>query len=234
GNKWDDFYLQKKERSAIFPCAQDFTNFFKHNSNFKPESVIKFYNEWYRPDLMALVIAGDIDDVFILEDQIKSEFNDITKSTNQKMPDNCVKEYLKQAPQFVVLNRKPNNSKESNNSVSFNLYFKDSQLIEGLNNWKGLKRKLLWPIITEMFNNRLQEYNNEYNPFYKAYFTHPKNYMPALKLKITSKDHMENKALSESLHKIKQVLKFGFTAREFYIIKHKHLATLSKANSSNS
>jgi zinc protease len=50
---------------------------------FKPESILRFYKEWYRPDLMAVVVVGDID-VDQYEQQIKEHFNTIPFRTTEK------------------------------------------------------------------------------------------------------------------------------------------------------
>lgn len=49
--------------------------------NFKYETLKKFYKDWYRPDLMALVVVGDIDPE-LAERKIREHFNRL------KMPEN--------------------------------------------------------------------------------------------------------------------------------------------------
>lgn len=44
--------------------------------NFKPETLRQFYNTWYRPDLQALIVVGDIDPVKI-EKMIRNMFSDL-------------------------------------------------------------------------------------------------------------------------------------------------------------
>lgn len=53
---------------------------------FKPESLVSFYKTWYRPDLQALIVVGDID-VDEVEAKIKSIFDDIPASVNPKAKD---------------------------------------------------------------------------------------------------------------------------------------------------
>ncbi len=61
--------------------------------SFKPESLTNFYHTWYRPDLQALIVVGDID-VDSIEAKIKSTFADIPAAENPKpkeaikIPDN--------------------------------------------------------------------------------------------------------------------------------------------------
>ena len=61
---------------------------------FKYESLTDFYHTWYRPDMQAVVVVGDID-VDQVEAKIKSIFSDIPASENptqkiiHKIPDNA-------------------------------------------------------------------------------------------------------------------------------------------------
>src|SRR5262249_51163580 len=42
-----------------------------------PAKLVKFYKDWYRPDLMAVIAVGDFDDVGAIEKQIQAEFADL-------------------------------------------------------------------------------------------------------------------------------------------------------------
>ena len=61
---------------------------------FKYESLTDFYRKWYRPDMQALVVVGDVD-VDQIEAKIKSIFSDIpapevpTQKVIHKIPDNA-------------------------------------------------------------------------------------------------------------------------------------------------
>lgn len=50
---------------------------------FKPESLLNFYHTWYRPDLQAVIVVGDID-VDQIEAKIKALFSDIPAQENPK------------------------------------------------------------------------------------------------------------------------------------------------------
>ena len=60
---------------------------------FRPESLVNFYHTWYRPDLQALIVVGDVD-VDHVEAKIKELFSDIPAAVNPKakvmhvIPDN--------------------------------------------------------------------------------------------------------------------------------------------------
>ena len=49
--------------------------------SFKPESLTNFYHTWYRPDLQAVIVVGDID-VDQIEAKLKERFSDIPASEN--------------------------------------------------------------------------------------------------------------------------------------------------------
>ena len=53
---------------------------------FKPEELVNFYQTWYRPDLQAVIVVGDVD-VDYVEGKIKEYFNQIPKAENPKAKD---------------------------------------------------------------------------------------------------------------------------------------------------
>jgi zinc protease len=54
--------------------------------NFKPESLVNFYQTWYRPDMQAVIVVGDID-VDSVEQKIKTIFADIPAPVDPKQKD---------------------------------------------------------------------------------------------------------------------------------------------------
>lgn len=51
--------------------------------NFKPETIRKFYQEWYRPGLQALIVVGDINPATI-EQKIRQTFADLKEPANAR------------------------------------------------------------------------------------------------------------------------------------------------------
>lgn len=50
-------------------------------NNFKREDILDFYHKWYRPDLQAIIVVGDID-ADKMEKKIIDRFSDIPKAVN--------------------------------------------------------------------------------------------------------------------------------------------------------
>lgn len=61
-------------------------------SNFNKDAFLRFYKEWYRPDLEAVIIVGDIN-VDSVEREIKRIFSDLKMPEEPKDPNLLVKEY---------------------------------------------------------------------------------------------------------------------------------------------
>jgi len=52
-------------------------------TTFKPEAVKGFYHDWYRPDLQALIVVGDVD-AAQMEQMVKAKFADLKNPANEK------------------------------------------------------------------------------------------------------------------------------------------------------
>src|SRR5205814_4018219 len=72
--------------------------------NFKPETIRRFYKDWYRPDLQALIVVGDID-VDAIEKMIKNNFSDLKKPAAEK-PRTKYKIVLTGKNQFIAVTDK--------------------------------------------------------------------------------------------------------------------------------
>jgi zinc protease len=53
-------------------------------TKFKPEAIRRFHHDWYRPDLQALIIVGDVD-VMEAEKLVKAKFSDLKNPENEKI-----------------------------------------------------------------------------------------------------------------------------------------------------
>ncbi|HEX8023640.1 M16 family metallopeptidase [Mucilaginibacter sp.] len=52
-------------------------------NNFKPQTIRRFYQDWYRPDLQALIVVGDID-VNQMEVSIRQKFSDLKSPLHER------------------------------------------------------------------------------------------------------------------------------------------------------
>ncbi|NOW96007.1 pitrilysin family protein [Mucilaginibacter sp. SG564] len=70
--------LNNSRYSSRMPIGQDTVL-----NNFKPEAIRSFYHDWYRPDLQALIVVGDIN-VTEVEQKIKKEFSSLKNPLKER------------------------------------------------------------------------------------------------------------------------------------------------------
>ncbi len=176
--------------------------------SFPYDTLRAFYKTWYRPDLMAVVIVGDIDPS-LAEKKVKEYFGRIPKAVNPKkriefpVPDN-VEPLIsvvtdKEAPGYnAIIGFK--------HPKSDNITFTD------------YRNQLMRSLYTGMLNNRLQEITQkpdapfmyaaaEYGPFIGRS-------IDAYMLQVGAKENQIDKSLEVVLVENERVRKYGFTTTE--------------------
>ena len=117
---------------------------------FKPESLTNFYHTWYRPDMQALIVVGDID-VDEVEGQIKRTFADIPAPVNPKQKD-VIRIPDSEQPAIGIL------TDPELNNTSVVTYWRSEAIPEEYNNTAiGLTTDLVKAIISQAMNERLED-----------------------------------------------------------------------------
>ncbi|MBI9055701.1 MAG: insulinase family protein [Bacteroidales bacterium] len=119
--------------------------------NFKPDELRNFYKKWYRPELMSVVVVGDIeiDEAKIM---VNKYFGRIQKSTSQESPKN----YLvsnNDATQFVVCT-----DKEANKEI-IRMYFLEEP--KNIVTKDDFRESLINELVIGIINRRFQELNQK-------------------------------------------------------------------------
>ena len=127
---------------------------------FHRNTIVRFYNDWYRPDLMALIAVGDID-VDAFEKMIKEHFSKIPSKTNPRpridytIPDH--KETL------ICIT----SDKEASSTTANIFYMSDAKPEITIGDYRESAKKQLY---FEMFNQRISELTRTAKPpFINAY-----------------------------------------------------------------
>lgn len=188
-------------------------------SNVNHKALVDFYEEWYRPDLMALVVVGDIDPNEI-EAKIKANFSQLkAKRADKKRPVFQIPDHKET---FVAIET----DKEAT-GTSLSVYYKKPPT--KVKTLADLRQSLVRQFYNQMLNARLDEIRqNPNSPFIGAgasfssfarekgaYFmggsTTPEGIKPTLMTLLT-----ENKRVQD----------YGFTAAEFERQKLNYLTSL--------
>ena len=181
--------------------------------NFKHEALRAYYEKWYRPDLQAIIVVGDID-VNRMEEKIKKLFSPI------RMPENPAKrEYLAVAdnPEPIVICEK---DKEQTSS-SLNIMQKREVFPDSLKNTPQYYAiQYLSTIATSIVNMRLHE--KGLNP--KAPFTGASVYegdyevsktKDAFSISITPREGEWEAAIDTVVAEVMRAYTYGFTQTEY-------------------
>lgn len=123
--------------------------------NFKYDVVKRFYRDWYRPDLMAVVVVGDIDPV-AAEDLVKKHFEKL------KNPSKPRARTFAEIPARTVTEGVVATDKEATNPI-VQIYYSNTKSKEETT-LGDYRTSLIRSLCTSMLGQRLQELTQKANP----------------------------------------------------------------------
>lgn len=192
--------------------------------SFPYDTLKSFYKSWYRPDLQAVAIVGDVD-VKEMEAKIKEHFGSIENPANPRprivfdIPDN-------KEPLISITS-----DKEATSSAVMVFYKHNSETSYTVADYKKYLTALLY---TEMLNSRFSEITLKADaPFimaqtdYGSFLARTKD---AYELYAVSKENQVEKSLETLLTENLRVKQFGFTETEMERIKEQLLSDYEKAS----
>lgn len=181
--------------------------------NFKPEELKAYYKKWYRPDLQAIIIVGDID-VDQVENKIKTLFADIPKPQDPAeriyypVPDN-------ETPIVGIVK-----DKESTRTL-ISIYYKHDPMPPHLYaSTAGFVMNFMKSAVQKMLNDRFAEMTQKPNPPFIYAGASGGNFIVAETKDawtvnaLAKEDGVEN-ALTSITREIQRVKEFGFTESEY-------------------
>ncbi len=181
--------------------------------NFKYQEIRDYYHKWYRPDLQAIIIVGDID-VDQIEAKIKKIFADIPKPVNP-------------APRIyypVPDNKEPIISILTDNEASASdvtICFKHEPIsLELSRTILDVQQDYVRKIYSIMTRGRFGEIAQQANPPFLRAFTYDGTFiasqtMDALSFKATCKEGTTKTAFVGLLTEVERLKQYGFTESEY-------------------
>jgi len=189
--------------------------------NFEYETIRRFYHEWYRPDLMAVVAIGDLD-VDEMKQKIEDKFGDI------KMPEKYRERKEFEVPDHQETYISVVSDKEAPYTM-IQLMYKDDT--EETKIWNDYRRDLAESMYNGMLRARLTELTKSANPPFMFGST---SYGGMVRTKnayssfaVVGPDGIEN-GLKTLLVENERVLQHGFTQTELDRYKKEYLKRLVK------
>jgi len=191
--------------------------------NFKPQELKDYYKKWYRPDLQAIVVVGDINPAQVLA-KLTKLFEDIPAPINPakreyvKVPDN--------ATPIVSIS-----SDSEYQGATGMIYWKQDDIpIEQKATKDYFKRRLVYEIISNMMSERLAvAHNKKGSPIRDAISgmaQYSESLRPSWNVSLSSADTAIMPALKAVLIEVEKMSRFGFSLNEFEpIIKNFNLSS---------
>ncbi len=191
--------------------------------NFKYDVIKRFYKDWYRPDLMAVVVVGDLDPAEA-EKMIKSHFEKLKNPAKPRPREYATMELRKSSEGLVVTD------KEATNHILQILYSNKVAKPEVL--VSDYRAQIVKGLFNSMLGQRLQELTQKSNPPFIfggsdfGEFVH--GYQVYSSFAVVSKAGAEP-AITAIIQENERARKFGFTANELDRTKKSMLRNMERA-----
>ena len=145
---YDEFqnYLFKNSKFALRKPIGDM----KIIKNFPYETAKKFYNDWYRPNLMGIIVVGDINPDNVKK-IIEKNFSKLKNKSNRISPDSLLPKYS----DTIFLNQ----FDEEQQNILFTIRNKNKKL--KLNTTRNVRAKAIHNLIIAIVNDRLDGLNDK-------------------------------------------------------------------------
>lgn len=182
-------------------------------NNFKPDELRDYYHKWYRPDLQAIIIVGDIN-VDKVEAAVRKIFADIPAPANPaprpafEVPDNDM-------PLISIAT-----DKEASNTILSIFYKHDKMPQDMYGTIAGLVKDYIQSVAAAMMNERFSEMVQKANPPFVAAEAADGDFMisktkGAWSVAALVKDNEVDSAMNALVTETERVKQFGFTHSEY-------------------
>src|ERR1043166_719879 len=176
---------------------------------FNPSTLERFYKQWYRPDLIAVVVVGDIDPVEA-EKKIKAHFGGFKNPTNEKPRPVITPIATRTKADAMVVT-----DDEATNTILevFN-YITPAKKVK---TWGDYRESVKKELINSLINERLQELTQKENPPFVYGYTGIDQFIRGYDAFISFAalgDNTTKEAIDALLAETERARKFGFLAAE--------------------
>lgn len=191
--------------------------------NFKHDEIRRFYKEWYRPDLMAVIVVGDITPS-LAETMVKKHFSSLV---NPSEPRPRVKAELppyKSSDAMVITDKEATGYSVS---INYAAYVNEASTTLG-----DYRKDMVKQIFTSLLNQRLQELAQKENPPFLLgsvnFGSYARGY-EAFSAYANAGTGDVARSLNALAEEIERVKRFGFTATELERAKKNILNSYERA-----
>ena len=190
---------------------------------YKPERIRNFYRDWYRPNLMAVIVVGDIEPA-VAENFIKKHFSGL------KNPSPSRPRLSEKIPAYSKTEAKVVTDKEATDYSLLIVHSAENNTPEGT--YAEYRHDLVKNIYSTILNQRLRELTQKENPpFISAYagFDDLVRDHEAFLAQVSVGNGDVNKGLNAYAEELERAKRYGFTADELERAKKNILSSMEQA-----
>ncbi|MGN6165403.1 MAG: M16 family metallopeptidase [Flavisolibacter sp.] len=191
---------------------------------FKPETLQRFYKQWYRPDLMAVIVVGDIDPG-VAEQKIKAHFSGFKNPAAEKPRPSIIPIQARTKPEAMVITDEEN----TNTILQIFNFIRPSKKIK---TWADYRQDLLDDMVSSLISQRLQELTQKEDPPFVYGFTGQQSFIRGYDAFISVAvlgNNTEKEAMDALMAETERARKFGFLPAEIERVKATILNSAEKA-----
>ncbi len=189
-------------------------------NNFEYQVLRDYYKKWYRPDLQAVIVVGDID-VKDVEQKIIQLFSDI------ELPENPAERYYVSIPKNKGMEYVLAKDKEAQ-ETNIVIYYKED--FDKIKSEESIRRDLLNNLCSDMLNRRFQEFIKNNETAVLKIGTGPSEISRLTNahfLYVTPKNNQIMDGFSQMMIEIERAVRYGFSQKELDLIKQGTLSFCS-------
>ncbi|MBI3712684.1 MAG: insulinase family protein [Burkholderiales bacterium] len=179
----------------------------------KPEVIRRFYQDWYRPNNMAVIVIGDIS-ISAVEKLIIENFGTLKNQANQrKKKTEVILPFEKDLALALT-------DKEQTQNVMLFAYSPERYRID--RTLKDFRQGIIENLYEKMFNKRLRDKSESINPPFNAANIHDLRFLgnyANMSLLLSPGISGRRAAIDALMKEKKSISQFGFTADEFELAK---------------
>ena len=192
--------------------------------NFSPATLERFYKQWYRPDLTAVVVVGDIDPAEA-EKKIKAHFSGFKNPANAKPRPSIIPIASRTKADAMVLT-----DDEATNTILevFNFITPAKKI----KTWGDYREAIKKEVVNSLINERLNELTQKENPPFVYGYTGMDQFIRGYEAFISFAVLGENtteEAINALIAEAERARKFGFLSTELDRVKANMLNQAERA-----
>ncbi len=192
--------------------------------NFKPATLQRFYKQWYRPNLMAVIVVGDMD-VAEAEKKIKAHFGGYKNPVGAKPRPSIIPIATRVKPEAMVVTDEEN----TNTIIQLINYIRPSQKIK---TWAAYRQELVDDLVNSLINQRLTELTKKEKPPFVYGFTGQQSFIRGYDAFVSVAvlgDNKPKEAVDALVAETERARQFGFLSTEIERVKSSMLNNAQRA-----